>query len=99
MTCVTRLQAPLLLLGLPGSQVPPLPLHRLSMGSDAVAPCTICSGDPRLPRGAGNTVARGAGFMGVTATTSDLESCMQPPLLVGPVSRVPSLRAGSWVLL
>lgn len=69
------------------------------MGSGTASTCATCAAAPGLPGGADSATARGAGFMSVTATASGLGSCMQPVLLVGPVSRVPPLRAGSQVLL
>ena len=49
----------------------------------------------RLFGGAGIAAARGTGVAGVTATARGPGTCMQSPLLVGPVLGVPPPGAGS----
>nr|XP_008514606.1 PREDICTED: sodium-coupled monocarboxylate transporter 1 [Equus przewalskii] len=96
---VTRLQGLLLLPGSPGSYIIPLALCRLSTSSDAAAWYTTSTASAGLSGGAGNTAARGVGFTGVAVAVGDLGSCMQLLLLIEPVSGVPPLGAGSWILL
>ena len=98
-TGVTRVQAPLLFPGLPGSHVPLLALHRFSTGWGVAATCIICAAAPRLSGGAGSTTPDGTVFMGVAAAARDPETYTQPLLLVELVSGVPPPGTGLLALL
>lgn len=83
----------------PGSCIPLLAFHGLSVGSGADAPRTTCTAVPGLSGNAGSTAARGTGFTDVTLALRSPGFCMQLPWLLDLVPGVPSLQSGSQVLL